>query len=88
MKTIHDIEQLEEAMRSIGFDLIQNEGGTMDSGVATFKKEGKEIRIIKDRSQWMFSTARNELEPLGFFHAYNSTEEFKRDLLAYATHKK
>jgi hypothetical protein len=42
------VQQLE----SSGFVETHREGGTMDSGVITFRREPVEARLVKDRSQW------------------------------------
>jgi len=42
------VKQLE----SSGFEETRREGGTMDSGVITFRRQPVEVALVKDRSQW------------------------------------
>ena len=65
------VQQLE----SSGFVETHGEGGTMDSGVITFRREPVELRLVKDRAQWsadLIADGWRERDRLNFplFHGF------------------
>ena len=80
---IKDLDILKEALEPLGFKVVKSESGTMDSGMAVFSNEEKQIEITKDRSQWMFAGPRSELEPIELWRAFDDTYEFKDALVKY-----
>lgn len=60
---------------SSGFVETHREGGTMDSGVITFRREPVELRLVKDRAQWsadLIADGWRERDRLNFplFHGF------------------
>jgi hypothetical protein len=80
---LKELDVLKAAMESVGFKLVRSESGSMDSGSAEFSNGTKLLKIEKDRSQWLFTGSKKELEPVGLWKAFDDTYEFRDAILEY-----
>ena len=83
MSTPRDLDRLQPGIEAAGFTLVAAHAGTMDSGIAEFSDGRSTVKIVRDRSQWMLSGERPQLEPFDLWRAYESTEEFREALVHY-----
>ena len=83
MSTPRDLDRLQPVIEAAGFTLVAAHEGAMDSGIAQFSDGRSTVKIVRDRSQWMLSGERPQLEPFDLWRAYKSTEEFRDALVRY-----
>jgi hypothetical protein len=84
MKPLIGLDLVQHAMKELGFELVQAQPGTMDSGFAEFSDGSISITIWKDKGIWEFGGKREELEPLGVWRGYSATADFIAALTDYA----
>jgi len=84
-RELNELGAVKRAMADMGFELVDQTYGTMDSGNATFKKGKRVIRIWKDRSIWEMQGEREDLESIGAWKGYPDTDEFITNLRRIVT---
>lgn len=78
---MREVELIIEALKKNEFEMLSLEEGSMDSGVVIFRNGEIELKIIKDRGQWILDGEREELEKYGCWKAFDSTSEFIEKIL-------
>lgn len=84
-KILEDIGPIITTLLAHGYSVVEDSYDAQQFGdyQVRFIGKARTFDIVKDRGQFMLYGKRDELEPIGLWRAYNTPEEFCRDVLKW-----